>query len=324
MSENGKAKPIETTPMVLDTPQTVDIRDASAHGLALMEERVRNQKKMIAIAISLTSPSQWVVFSGGEGKETVYPTGGAADTILRRAFGLGFTRQISVEDTGDGRLATCVLGLKRNNGEVFEEFTGYRYMGGFVKNEASLRSGAEENAKSKAVRDLLGLRFRTPAELKEMGLDIGKMERRAEFQDHSDHAAAPGTVVAPFGKGIKGKPITDITDKDLAWLTNAIKESVTDPEKAKWKAKNEQLLAALLEERKRRDAPQQEKPNGGEAPAPTDDGVDVNPQTGEVRLCAYPECDAPATRGVYCGEHPPKQKPDTTSDVDESEAGSRG
>lgn len=286
MSEKEKAKPIETEAMVLNAgegPQTVDVLDASPGGLALMEERVKNQKKMIAIAISLTSPSQWTVFAGtgkdGIYRESIYPTGGAADTILRRAFGLSFTRKVKVEDTGDGKMATCVLGLKRD-GEVFEEFVGYRYMQGFIKNEANLRSGAEENAKSKAVRDLLGLRFRTPAELKEMGLDITKMERRAEFQTHEQDA---GSVVAPFGQQ-KGKPLTELTDDNLDWLANAVKKSIADPEKAKFKAKNQSLLDACREEYKRRHAKsepaKEEKKSKKKAKGKKEETVD--PKTGEV------------------------------------------
>ena len=135
--------------------------------------------------------------------------------------------------------------------EKVEHFTGYRLMGGFVKTEADLRRAVLENLKSIAVRDLLGLRFRTPEELKEMGLDVGKMERRAEFQTHDKQ---DGEILAPFGRS-KGQPITEISDSDLEWLANAVKKSVADPDKAKWKGKNETLLQALREEYKRRRAP---------------------------------------------------------------------
>ena len=307
-----KAKPIETTPLVVSPspPQTIDIRDASVAGLALMEERVRVQMKMIKLVISLTSPSQWVVFASADGKsETVYPTGGAADTILRRGFGLGYTRKIVVDDTGDGKLATCTLGLKGGDGEVFEEFIGYRYLKGFVKNEADLRSGSEENAKSKAVRDLLGLRFRTPAELKEMGLDVSKMERRVEFQDHSDAGAPPGTFIVPFGKGIKGKPISDISDKDLDYLAGALKKSMADPEKKRWAKRNEQQLEACRDEYKRRHPP-------AEKPA-------ENGKPKESAPAAEPKVD-PSTGEVSGGEHDYGPPALTDEEVEAMEAEARG
>jgi len=247
MSEEKKPEVIETTTAAL---QTLDVRDASEQGLALMEKRVKNQKKMLAIAIGLTAPNQWTVFSGN-GNESIYPTGGASDTILRRAFGLTWgEKEVTVEDTPDGRLATCKAWLMRGD-EKLEHFTGYRFMGGFIKNEADLRKGAIENMKSVAVRDLLGLRFRTPKELQEMGLDVGKLERRVDFQTHEKD---PSTITVPFGKS-KGEPITDIEDKDLQWLAEAVKKSVEDPSKAKWKGKNQELLTALRDEYKRRHAP---------------------------------------------------------------------
>jgi hypothetical protein len=292
---------IETAPMT--AMATVDVRDASAQGLALMEERVKNQKKMLAIAVGLTTPNQWTVFAGvgkdGVHRESIYPTGGASDTILRRAFGLTWAeKEITVEDTPDGRLATCSAWLMRGD-ERLEHFTGYRMMGGYIKTEPDLRKGAAENMKSVAVRDLLGLRFRTPTELKEMGLDVNKLERRAEFQTHDQQGSA---VVAPFGRS-KGKPITDIDDGDLSWLTDTVAKSITDKDKAKWKAKNETLLAALKDERKRRDNPEKVEKTEKTEEAPGHD-----PKTGEVKLCAYPDCNAEATHGVFCGEHPPSKK----------------
>jgi hypothetical protein len=269
-------KPIETTPVAL---ATLDVRDASAQGLALMRERVENQKKMLSIAIGLTAPGQWTVFAGtgkdGVYKESIYPTGGAADTILRRAFGLTWAeRDITVEDTPDGRMATCSAWLM--NGDIrVEHFTGYRFLTGFVKNEADLRKGAAENMKSIAVRDLLGLRFRSPAELKEMGLDVGKIKSRAEFQTHDKD---PGTVVVPFGKN-KGQSITDIDDGNLQWLADAVKKSIEDPEKAKFKRKNQELLDALREEYKSRQAKPEEKKVKGKG---NKSNPVVDEKTGEV------------------------------------------
>lgn len=239
MSENVEI--IKTTPM--GQTSILDVRDASAGGAALMHERVENQKKMLAIAIRLTAPNQWVVFG-----ESIYPTGGAADTILRRAFGLTWSEKtMTVEDTPDGRLATCTAWLMHGQEKV-EQFTGYRFMGGFIKNEADLRKGAIENMKSAAVRDILGLRFRSPEEIRELGLDVSKLERRVDFEERDKD---PGSVTVPFGRD-KGKKLTEIDESSLTWLADTIKKSIEDPAKEKFKTRNQALLDALRAEYKAR------------------------------------------------------------------------
>lgn len=244
--------PIKAEPLSVAGATTVAVTDASAKGLALMRLRVENQKEMFRLALSLTTPNQWTVFSGrdrdGNLKESVYPTGGAADTIIRRAFGLIWgPKEVVVEESADGPVAICKAWLT-HGGEQVEQFEGRRYMGGFVQNEASLRKGAVENMKSGAVRDLLGLRFRTPAELKDMGLDLGKLPSRAEFQSHQKQ---DGELRAPFGKQ-KGASIPDLTDDNLDWLAKVIGESASDPSKARFKKKNVELLNALKTEQAKR------------------------------------------------------------------------
>ena len=166
-----------------------------------------------------------------------------------------------------------------NGSERMEHFTGYRLIGGYIKTEADLRRSVLENLKSVAVRDLLGLRFRTPAELKEMGLDVNKLDRRAEFQSHDTD---PSMVTVPFGKN-KGQSITDIEDTQLKWLADAVKKSVADPEKSKWKKKNQALLDALRDEYKRRHPPAEKKvepTKKGKKKAKTE--VYHDPETGET------------------------------------------
>lgn len=257
---------IDTRAASITSVATVDVTDASKEGLALMRERVENQKQMLKIALSLTAPNQWTVFAGtgkdGVYRESIYPTGGAADTILRRAFGLTWgPKTIKVYRNESGELeASCTAWLMQGEKEI-EEFTGYRQIGGFIRSEPDLRKGAMENMKSCAVRDLLGLRFRSPSELRELGLDVGKLERRAEFQSHGDDDAAG--VKVPWGK-LKGTPITELRDDQLGYYIGKAKEAIADPEKAKWKAKEGVWLGHLEAEKKRRIEP--EKP-AAEAPA---------------------------------------------------------
>jgi hypothetical protein len=281
MSEAKKEPEIIDTRPANTGIATVDVRDASAAGLALMRQRVEAQGQMIRLAISLTSKEQWTVFSGvdkktGEVRETIYPTGGAADTILRRAFGLTWgPKVLTVEEGPDGKMATCTATLF-NGQDPVEEFTGYRYMGGFVNDEAALRKGAVENMKSVAVRDILGLRFRSPVELRDLGLDATKLTRRAEFQNHEKQ---DNELTAPFGKQ-KGQPLSALEDANLTWLRDAVAKSIADPEKAKYKPNNQRLHAACESEIKRRlgggDAPSSAKLTSQaakNAPPPDPDGM---------------------------------------------------
>lgn len=50
--------------------------------------------------------------------------------------------------------------------------------------------------------------------------------------------------VVPFGRD-KGVPIEEADTKSLQWLAGAMRESIADPSKEKWAAKNRQLLDAI-------------------------------------------------------------------------------
>ena len=260
--------PIETHPAELVA--TIDVRDASPEGLALMRKRVEIQTEQLKVAIKLTSPSQWVVFSGkgpnGEPRETLYPEGGAADTILRRVFGLTWSdKAVIVAKNEQGEFVATSTAWLTRNGVPVEEFTGSRRMGRYVKTIEDMKKGAIENMKSVAVRDLLGLRGRTPAEMQGMGLDVGRLERRAEFENHAEAGAAPtAAALVPCGK-TSGQPVTTIDDGDLAWHIKAARENIADPAKARFRAKTERWLAACLAEEARRKAPPPPAPTGDHA-----------------------------------------------------------
>ena len=75
--------PIETKALTLEAPAKMDLQDASDHGLAIFEERVKNAKRMMKLALTLASPSQFIVMES-KGRQSVYATSGAADRILRQ------------------------------------------------------------------------------------------------------------------------------------------------------------------------------------------------------------------------------------------------
>lgn len=257
MNENTESQqgpqPIPTEPMGAALTRLADPQDQSQAGLELFKERARVAKETLKVALSFCQPGQIVVMAAGD-KESVYFTGGAADRILRMGFGMRWGEARHFIDLKDGAPDRCTYRapLFKADGELYETFEGRRTMGGFVHTEADLIKGAKENMKHQAVTDILGTRFLTPGDLAELGLDVRALPRRAEFQDHGKDES--GGAVVPWGK-MKGKPITELADKDLDYYEGKARESIADPAKAKFKAREEAWLLAIGTERARRLAP---------------------------------------------------------------------
>lgn len=253
--EMAGVKVVRTEPMAL-ARQAVDVADMSQRGLDLFRERVRVARESLSLALKLTQPGQWIVMvspPGKDGKEkvSVYASAGAADRILRSGYGMRWGEKV-VTIASDGLSATCRAPLLQASGEVYETFEGARAMGGYVKNERDLVKAACANMMHRAVTEILGLRMLSPADFKELGLDLSTLERRVEYQDHTGNREAGGVVMS-FGKQ-KGVPLSQVTDADLAWYAEALAKNVADPEKARWKADNQAKLAAIVTEQDARKA----------------------------------------------------------------------
>lgn len=252
------ARPIDTIPMDRQI-QVGSPSDQTAEGLKLFEESVRVAREKLKLAISLTEPGQLLVMAGKEGKETVYFTGGASDRILRMGFGMRWgEKEVRIVSEPDGsKTAIARATLYLSTGEEYERFEGRRTMRlgedgfkGYVKNENDLIKSSLQNMKHVAVTDLLGMRELTPADLTRLGVDISKLPRRAEFESH-ENSGPDGEMVMPFGKQ-KGLKLTEINDRDLDWYIQATEKSVADPEKAKWKAKEQKRLDLYRAEKEKR------------------------------------------------------------------------
>lgn len=260
---------IRTETMQLEH-KVADIVDQTEQGLALFEERVKVAKKQLGLALKLAQPGQIMVYGEGD-KQSIYLTAGASDRILRVGFGFRWANKtVQIHKDAEGVTAIATGDLLRHDGSPYESFSGSRRMvfdsqakggiKGYIKNEPDLIKAALQNMKHTAATDLLGVRFLSPADLKEIGVDLSKLERRVEFQDHGDDDnTAP---VIAFGKN-KGKPLTDLTDKQLEWYTNAARENLADASKSKWHSKEEKRLQEYISEQARRantDTPPEEEP----------------------------------------------------------------
>jgi hypothetical protein len=58
---------------------------------------------------------------------------------------------------------------------------------------------------------------------------------------------AASDVLVPFGRDA-GRPLTEVDDKALVWLAGAVQKSIDDPERAQYRRKNIDLLAAVRAE----------------------------------------------------------------------------
>jgi hypothetical protein len=266
---------IDAKPMQLEH-KVSDITDQTEQGLALLEERVRVAKRQLAIALRLAQPGQIMAYGEGD-KQSIYLTGGAADRILRIGFGFRWAnKKVSIDRDEEGITAIASGDLLRHNGEMYESFTGIRRMlynperkggiEGYIKNEPDLIKAALQNMKHTAVHDLLGLRFLSRQDISELGVDLDSLERKVEFQDHGEDVA--DTPRVPFGKN-KGKPITELSARSLDWYIDAARKNISDPEKQRWRAKEEKWIAGLTAEKARRE---------GRAPEPmADEYANVGP-----------------------------------------------
>jgi hypothetical protein len=76
----------------------------------------------------------------------------------------------------------------------------------------------------------------------------GWREPRAE----SSEAVSSEAVLPNYGRN-KGQPISGTETKDLQWYAKTLAESVANPEKERWREKNQEVLDAIQAELARRD-----------------------------------------------------------------------
>jgi hypothetical protein len=70
-------------------------------------------------------------------------------------------------------------------------------------------------------------------------------ERQAHFKPQQNAEASK--LVVPFGRS-KGTPLVAAETKDLNWVVAALREKLDDPTKARYRADNERLIAAIERE----------------------------------------------------------------------------
>lgn len=226
------------------------------------EQRLALRERLMAAVLQTIPAHNWVDFGGRP-----YLEGWGASKLLT-SFGLAVrNKRFKWEKDLKGRdYCRATADVTDAGGRVVCEAIGTRYPEGFVGDANDCESGALQNAMSRAARELFGIGGMTWDELAHYGVkNHGKAG--ATFNAGSKGGKAParndqGVACVPFGKK-QGTPVTELTTPDLEWYANAALQSVNDPTKATYKAKNQAWLDACTAEFDRRAAEQSGPPEGG-------------------------------------------------------------
>lgn len=271
-------RPVETRLATLDFGRldTLDPDRPDAETLRALEQRVLFRDALTRHALKQSSVSQWCVFKGEDGRESIYPMGAAAAAMFsffglhwRGSSGSLFDAALITDSKGE-RYWEVSSDLCQGE-KILMQFMGKRYLdSGYAKNEADAKLAAFENLQSRACRWIFGLSGKSREDFKLLGLDLTNA-RIATFKDHkAARSTDPEQATVRFGTA-KGTKVADLSDKDLAYYLGAAKadaeRAAVDPatlkdpkekeraEKArKYQAGNEAMLAALMKESERRKA----------------------------------------------------------------------
>jgi hypothetical protein len=300
------------TPEVTETDTTPVARRSSAtalldlygddreKALARIDALVAALERLRVASIRATEPSDWLVHVGRDKdgnviREVAYLQDSGAERA-GKIWGIEVSGPaIEREDFPDGTFSYHMIAeaYSKVTGERVDYTEGSRWSGDpfFVKkligdekiNPVTVRKAAWANMHGRAVRALGGLNAMPVERLRQGGLDLEKIQRidyakgaRGGESTGAGVGASSGAGFGPqlnFGRS-KGKRLSEVGEKDLAWYIGAVTDSVADPAKANYKDRNESLLAALETEKARRAAPQEEQaPPGDNAPQQAPHGL---------------------------------------------------
>ena len=177
---------------------------------------------------------------------------------------------IEREDFPDGTYSYHMIAeaWSKVTGERLDYAEGSRWSGDTffarqVKNEGDrvdptdVRKASYANLHGRAVRALSGLNGVPLEILRQAGLDITKVVhvnyKQGEKGGESSGAATVGSAdaVVAFGNS-KGKKVSELEDKDLAWYAKSYAENVANPEKKQYVKANQRVLDAIKAEQERR------------------------------------------------------------------------
>lgn len=246
--------------------------------LQRLEQRAALMPRLIELAIKSTHPAQWMNIQGKP-----WPTGAACE-VMARTCGVKLEKvqvdkEWSRDDKGEFYIyvargtfklpsefdsivveGTCssrdeFLGTETSKGRKLSEI-----------DEGNIRKAAYTNMEVNGITRLLGVRNFDWDRLKKYGIDKDGLQK-VEFESGAKGGKAREPAldeVMKFGAA-KGQRFADMSDADLETYKASFTAELPDPEKAKFKSKNETRIAAITNELARR----ANEKAGTAAPKPT-------------------------------------------------------
>jgi hypothetical protein len=233
--------------------------------LERLERRAALMPRLIELSIRSTHPAQWMNIQGKP-----WPTGAACEVMARtcgvKISDLKIEKEWSRDDKGEfyiwqatGRfslpsefdsiiaIGTCssrdeFLGTETSKGRKLSEI-----------DEGNIKKAAFTNMEVNGITRLLGVRNFDWERLKKYGIDKDGLQA-VEFESGAKGGKAREPALAEvmkFGPA-KGQAFADMSDADLETYKASFTAELPDPEKAKFKKKNETRIEAITAELARR------------------------------------------------------------------------
>src|SRR5262245_14427338 len=242
--------------------------------VARVESMVKMLEALRVASIRATYPADWCIHvARDQDGNIVSQTGYLQDCGAERAgkvWGIEVgSPAIEREDFPDSTYCYHMVAdaFSRVTGERLDYAEGSRWSGDlfFTRRQdgpenkidpTDVRKAAWANLHGRAVRSLSGLTQVPLEQLGKAGLDVSKV-RTIDYnkgaKGGTSVGAGVGTADPVMGFGnAEGKRPADLDSKDLAWYIAAYTRNLDDPKRAKFRAANERILAALNAEAERR------------------------------------------------------------------------
>ncbi|MCP3999100.1 MAG: hypothetical protein GY722_29155 [bacterium] len=227
----------------------------AASALAEINYRADALVMVRKVALAQLVPSDFVLF----GNKCYLQAQGA--TRLCGILGIAFPSDEELKeriiDEGDGEFTVMVTGkvgstvLKTTDFVIGSRSSTDKFYDKFDNDGARIRpkrsdviKAAYTNFRNRGYAGFLGVQNMTIEELKQAGF-----KRYAEIGGVTFKSGSQGggsTMVAPWGPG-KGKPYTELDDKDLRGYLKNAQGQLDDPEKAKFKKNNEKVISHITD-----------------------------------------------------------------------------
>lgn len=247
-----------TSLVTVDQPSTLGtmiLQGNPSDIMAMVQKREQVLQRCREVAIRSTNPNDWVKFG-----DKLWPQSGAVARLIH-SFGVSIydvsqTWEEGIDEDGpwylckyNATFAVPGLGLgpiqETGTGHSRDQFLSATRSGPDLR--ACILKKSETNCHARGTMKLLGIQATRDEFDRYWGADKSSQIGQVEFQKGGKGGGTNQGLTIPFGKE-KGKTLPEASDNSLEWLANVMEERIADPENAKWKDKNSELLNAIRDE----------------------------------------------------------------------------